>query len=54
MCVHASKNDSVKRKSLMQTVRGKNCWKSVLEEITGTWDLMRGRGPTLTGFAGKI
>lgn len=54
MCVHASKNDSVKRKSLMQKVRGKNCWKSVLEEITGTWDLMRGRGPTLTGFAGKI
>lgn len=54
MCVHASKNDSVKRKSLMQKVRGKNCWKSVLEEVTGTWNLMRGRDPTLTGFAGKI
>lgn len=52
--VHASKNDPVKRKSLMQKVRGKNCWNSVLEEITGTWDLMHGRGQTLTGFAGKM
>lgn len=38
----------------MPKVRGKNCWSSVLEGITGTWDLMHSGSQTLAELAWKI